>query len=79
MGVHDQARLHADRRPVGAVHALHFAPDQAVADVVDARAAVPLEGGAQEAQLPEFQEDLLRSKVPVRCACTMREAAAPWP
>lgn len=37
---------------------LHRVRDQAIGHVADARAAVALDGGAQQAQLPHFGHDL---------------------
>ena len=57
-GHHHQRRLHAHHRSVAAVHAFDLAGDQAVADVVQARAAVlGRDGGAQQAQLTHLAED----------------------
>jgi hypothetical protein len=56
-GQHHQRRLHAHHGSVARVHALNFARHQAVADVVQARAAVLLgDGGTQKAQLAHFAE-----------------------
>jgi len=55
---HHQRRLHAHHGAVAAVHALDFACHQAVADVIQAGAAVLLgDGGAQQAQLAHLAED----------------------
>ncbi|MNT34048.1 hypothetical protein D3C72_1700050 [compost metagenome] len=56
---HYQRRLHAHHRAVAGIHTLHFPGDQAVADVVQARAAVLLGNGRpQQAQLAHLAEDL---------------------
>ncbi|MNT20265.1 hypothetical protein D3C72_1555690 [compost metagenome] len=55
---HHQRRLHAHHRAVARIDALDFARGQAVADVVQAGAAVFFgNGGAQQAQLAHFAED----------------------
>mmetsp|Transcript_41417 Transcript_41417/g.97041 ORF Transcript_41417/g.97041 Transcript_41417/m.97041 type:complete len:470 (+) Transcript_41417:1594-3003(+) len=55
---HHQGGLHAHHRAVARVHPLHLAGDQAVADVVQAGAAVfGRDGGAQQAQLAHLAED----------------------
>ncbi len=56
--VHHQAGLHAHRRAVGAVDALHFAGDQAVGHVVHAGTAVAFDGGAEQAERAHVAEDL---------------------
>ena len=58
---HHQRRLHAHHRAVAGVDALDFARHQAVADVVQAGAAVGLgDGGAQQAQLAHLAKDRRR-------------------
>jgi hypothetical protein len=55
---HHQRALHAHHAAVAGVHALHLARHQAVADVVQAGAAVLLgDGGAEQAQLAHLAED----------------------
>ena len=57
-GHHHQRRLHAGHRAVARVHTLHFAGDQAVGHVRQARAAVLLgDGGAQQAHFAHLAED----------------------
>ena len=56
-GVHDEARLHADGRAVAGVHPLDLAGDEPVAHVSDAGAAVPVDGGAEEPELPHLAHD----------------------
>ena len=57
-GVHAQARLDAQTRAIGRIHALELAGDEAVGHVVDSGAAVALERRAQESQRPHLGHDL---------------------
>ena len=56
--VHDQPRLDAHRRAVARIDALDLARDQPVGDVVDAGAAVALEGAAEQAERAHLVHDL---------------------
>ena len=56
--VHHQRALYADGAAVAAVYALHLAGYEAVAHVVQARAAIALDGAAQKAHGPGFVHDL---------------------
>jgi len=49
--------LHTDGAAVAAVHALHLARHQAIADVIEAGAAVALNGRAQETHGARFVHD----------------------
>ncbi|MNN05285.1 hypothetical protein D3C81_1180410 [compost metagenome] len=56
---HHQRRLHAHHRAVARIDALDFTGDQAVADIVQAGAAVLLgDGRAEQAQFAHLAEDL---------------------
>ena len=56
--MHHQARLHAHARAIAGIDALHLARNQAIANVVQARAAEFLgDGRAQESQLAHLGED----------------------
>ena len=58
-GVHHQRGLYAQCRTVGGIHPFHFPGNQAVADVVQARATILFrQGGAQHAQLAHLVEDV---------------------
>ena len=56
--IHHEARLHTHRRAVAAVDALDLARDQAVTDVVDAGAAVTVDGRAEKAERAHLVHDL---------------------
>ena len=56
--VHDEGALHAHRAAVAAVDALDLARHEAVADVVDAGAAVALDGRAEQAERAHLVHDL---------------------
>jgi hypothetical protein len=55
--VHHQRGLHRHHRAVAGVDALDLARDEAIADVVDARAAIAVDGRAEEAHLAHLAED----------------------
>jgi hypothetical protein len=55
--VHHQRALHADGAAVAAVHALHFAGDQAIGHVAQAGAAIAFNGGAQKTHGPGLVHD----------------------
>ena len=67
-GMHDQGRLHAQGGTVAAVHPLHLPREQAVADMVEAGAAVFFrQGGTQHAEFAESgQETRIVFFLPVR-------------
>ena len=54
---HDQRRLHAEHGAVAGIDALELARDQTVAGLVDAGAAVALDGRAEQAELAHLVED----------------------
>ena len=57
-GYHHQRGLHAHHRAVAGIDALHFAGDQAVADVIQAAAAVGFGNGrTEQAGFAHFAED----------------------
>jgi hypothetical protein len=55
--VHDQGRLHAHHGAVAGIDALDLAGNQAVADVIDAGAAVALDRRTEEPELAHLAED----------------------
>ena len=55
--IHHQRRLHGKRRAVAGIDPLDLARDQAVADVVDAGAAIALQRGAEETHLAHLVHD----------------------
>lgn len=59
-GIHHQAALHAGKAAQAAIAALQLLHDEAVLHVVHARAAVALNGGAEEAKLAHGSHDLPR-------------------
>ena len=65
--VHHQRTLHAHRAAVAAVDPLDLARHQAVADVVQAGAAVALDGAAQKAHGAEFVHDSAVECLVARC------------
>ena len=58
--VHRRATLHRRQRAQAAVAALELLHDQAVGDVVHARAAVALQIGAEDAELGHARNELTR-------------------
>ncbi len=57
-GHHDQRGLHAHHRAKAGIHALDLARDQAVADLVEARAAIVRgEGGTEQAERAHLAEN----------------------
>src|SRR5262249_30418109 len=56
--VHDEARLHAHRRAVAAIDALDLAGNEAVAHIIDAGAAIAVDGRAEEPQRAHLIHDL---------------------
>jgi hypothetical protein len=56
--VHHERGLHAHARAIAGIDALDLARDEAVGDVVHARAAVALDRGTEEAERAHLVEDL---------------------
>ena len=56
-GVHDQARLHADRRAVAGIDPLDLPGDEPVAHISGAGAAVSVDGGTEQPALPHLPHD----------------------
>src|SRR6185312_137705 len=56
--VHHQRALHAHGRAITAVDALYLSGDEAITDIVDAGAAIALDGGPEEAESAHLVHDL---------------------